>query len=71
MDISSLRKGARIMATSSIFHNVVIDNEQNAEKFINGLIESENNKNIYPKCSNSRTLRDQDTIRALFRKKKA
>lgn len=59
------------MATSSIFHNVVINDTQSAEKFINGLVESESTKSIYPKCVNSRTVKDKDAIRALFGKKKA
>jgi len=61
------------MATSSILTNVVINNQQSAENFLNALILSEkdfeNNKNTKNDKDNIKILTQPESIKNLFSKR--
>ena len=60
------------MAVSSIFHNVIIDNPEDAERFITALEESEKESRTKTIGPGYPVLKDPDEIRKLLaRRKKA
>lgn len=56
------------MATSSIFHNVVIDTPEAAERFVNALEEASKMPKRKPTSDVKLPLTDKEAIRALFLK---
>ena len=57
------------MATSSIFHNVVIKDRESAERFIEALEASSRDPKRVPTCEVKPPLTDKEAIRALFSKR--
>ena len=58
------------MPTSSIFHNVIIDDPETAERFLNALEESEEASRGKPIGPGYPVLRDPDEIRKLLARRK-
>ena len=58
------------MPTSSIFHNVIIDNSETAERFLTALEESEKEIRTKPIGPGYPVLRDLDEIRKLIARRK-
>lgn len=67
-DYGSFGQGGAIMATSSIFAKVRIDNAKQAEAFIDALVESENKPKRKPAATVKPPLTDYDAIRRLMAK---
>lgn len=59
------------MATSSIFYNVIINDEESAKKFVDLLDASEKTKHIRPRANNCRNVDSIDEMHAFFDKKMA
>ena len=57
------------MATSSIFHNVVIKDRESAKRLIEALEASSRDPKRVPTCEVKPPLTDKEVIRALFAKR--
>lgn len=57
------------MATSSIFHNVVIKDRESAKRLIEALEASSRDPKRVPTCEVKPPLTDKEAIRALFSKR--